>query len=102
MAKKTSSQGSLGDHDHDDSLLHRRRHGIFRRCGENAPAAAAAATATDAAEAKPADAAADSKRFSKEETVYVIADADGTPQKVIVSDWIKNPQKTKPSPTRAI
>ena len=37
----------------------------------------------------------DTKRFSKEETVYVIADADGTPQKVIVSDWIKNPGKAK-------
>lgn len=30
---------------------------------------------------------------SKEETVYVIADAEGTPSKVIVSDWIKNPDK---------
>ena len=37
--------------------------------------------------------ASDSKRFSKEETVYVIAGADGSPQKVIVSDWVKNPQK---------
>lgn len=27
----------------------------------------------------------------KDETVYVIADANGTAQKVIVSDWIKNP-----------
>ena len=61
---------------------------------KNAPAAAAAATET-APKAKTADAAADSKRFSKEETVYVIAGADGTPQKVIVSDWIKNPQKAK-------
>ena len=83
MDKKTSSQGSLGGHDHDDSLLHRRRHGIFRRCGEKRACG------------KTADAAADSKRFSKEETVYVIAGADGTPQKVIVSDWIKNPQKAK-------
>ena len=61
---------------------------------KNAPAAAAAATET-APKAKTADAADDSKRFSKEETVYVIAGADGTPQKVIVSDWIKNPQKAK-------
>ena len=29
----------------------------------------------------------------KDETVYVIADASGTPQKVIVSDWLKNEQK---------
>lgn len=28
----------------------------------------------------------------KDETVYVIADAEGVPQKVIVSDWIQNPQ----------
>ena len=26
----------------------------------------------------------------KDETVYVIADASGNPQKVIVSDWLKN------------
>ncbi len=30
------------------------------------------------------------KGLCKNETVYVIADADGTPSKVIVSDWIKN------------
>ncbi len=29
----------------------------------------------------------------KDETVYVIADASGNPQKVIVSDWLKNEQK---------
>ncbi len=28
---------------------------------------------------------------SRDETVYVIAGADGSPQKIIVSDWIKNP-----------
>ena len=55
-------------------------------------AAQSAAADTKAAETK---AAADSKKFSKEETVYVIAGADGTPQKVIVSDWIKNPDKAK-------
>ena len=26
----------------------------------------------------------------KEETVYVVADPDGTPNEVIVSDWLKN------------
>ena len=31
----------------------------------------------------------------KDETVYVIADANGTPQKVIVSDWLKNSQKDR-------
>ncbi len=35
-------------------------------------------------------AANDSKKYNKEETVYVIADANGNPDKVIVSDWIKN------------
>ena len=29
----------------------------------------------------------------KDETVYVIADANGNPQKVIVSDWLQNEQK---------
>ena len=29
----------------------------------------------------------------KEESVYIIADAEGNPDKVIVSDWIKNPDK---------
>ena len=29
----------------------------------------------------------------KDETVYVIADANGNPQKVIVSEWLKNEQK---------
>lgn len=32
-------------------------------------------------------------KVSKEETVYVIADAEGNPSKVIVSDWVKNPAK---------
>lgn len=32
-------------------------------------------------------------KLTKEETVYVIADAEGNPDKVIVSDWIKNPGK---------
>ncbi len=32
-------------------------------------------------------------KLTKEETVYVIADAEGNPDKVIVSDWIKNPDK---------
>lgn len=31
---------------------------------------------------------------SKDETVYVLAGADGTVQKIIVSDWIKNAMAT--------
>ncbi len=45
------------------------------------------ATGTDA-EAQPEDAQPEQVR--KDETVYVIANADGTPKKIIVSDWIKN------------
>ena len=30
-------------------------------------------------------------QISKEETVYVLANADGSVQKIIVSDWLKNP-----------
>ena len=41
---------------------------------------------------KAASAAAE-ERASKEETVYVIAGADGKQQSVIVSDWLKNPNK---------
>lgn len=32
----------------------------------------------------------DKKQLEKEETVYVIANADGSPEKLIVSDWLKN------------
>lgn len=32
----------------------------------------------------------ENKEISKDETVYVLAGADGTVQKIIVSDWIKN------------
>ena len=34
-----------------------------------------------------------SAKYSKNETVYVIADEHGTPQKVIVSNWIQNTEK---------
>ena len=49
--------------------------------------------ATSAAKAEDSKAEKDDKRFTKEETVYVIADAEGAPKKVIVSDWIQNPGK---------
>ena len=58
---------------------------------QNKPSAAQ--TTDGKSTAENAKGASDSKRFSKEETVYVIAGADGSPQKVIVSDWVKNPQK---------
>lgn len=54
-------------------------------------AAAHAFVGRDNAAAKTA-AAAEADGVSKEETVYVLAGADGSVQKIIVSDWIKNPQ----------
>lgn len=38
-----------------------------------------------------ANSESENKAPSKDETVYVIAGADGSVQKVIVSDWLKNP-----------
>lgn len=37
----------------------------------------------------------DATETLKEETVYVIADAQGTVNKIIVSDWLKNPDSLK-------
>ncbi len=51
--------------------------------------------AKSAAETKSSAPAKTAKRYNKEETVYVIADAKGTPGKVIVSDWISNAGKDK-------
>ncbi len=53
------------------------------------------AAGTKAAQSKNTEqkSAAASKKYNKEETVYVIADANGNPDKVIVSDWIKNTAK---------
>lgn len=51
--------------------------------------AVSANTQTDS-KSNPVSSASDIKKLSKNETVYVIADANGTPSKVIVSDWIKN------------
>lgn len=39
---------------------------------------------------KQQDEAAGNSNISKDETVYVLANADGSVQKIIVSDWIKN------------
>ncbi len=50
-------------------------------------------TAGAAANTAAAAAAEKQSGLQKTETVYVIAKADGTPEKVIVSDWIKNPEK---------
>lgn len=48
--------------------------------------AAETATAADAADR----AASDTATAEKDETVYVIANADGSAKKIIVSDWLKN------------
>jgi len=39
---------------------------------------------------KPSEDVSEKSRAIKDETVYVIANSDGTVQKIIVSDWIKN------------
>ncbi len=59
------------------------------------------AAAPKAEQKQPAAAQEKTERFSKEETVYVIAQADGTPKKVIVSDWIKNPSKAAKVPDKS-
>ncbi|MGI6199162.1 MAG: hypothetical protein ACOYJA_00155 [Christensenellales bacterium] len=68
-------------------------------CGASAIAyAAGARSAAPAAQSTPVQDAQDSQgaqptqtgEMGKEETVYVIAGADGTPKKIIVSDWIRN------------
>lgn len=49
-------------------------------------------TVTTASQEKPAKAAEEGEECSKNETVYVMAGADGTVNKVIVSDWLQNVQ----------
>ena len=44
----------------------------------------------ETASAAPSDTQEEVKEISKDETVYVIAGADGSVKKIIVSDWIKN------------
>ncbi|MBQ2487929.1 MAG: hypothetical protein II517_06250, partial [Ruminococcus sp.] len=58
---------------------------------ESAGASPVAKSSSDAKTSAPETAAKSyNKSYNKEETVYVIADAHGTPGKVIVSDWISN------------
>jgi putative membrane protein len=52
---------------------------------EDAAPAVSVSTASGAESGAAADAV-----NSKDETVYVLADADGSVKKIIVSDWIKN------------
>lgn len=59
-------------------------------CGIIATAAYSAGAESKAA-AKSESSSSDSGKLTKNETVYVIADAKGNPDKIIVSDWIKNP-----------
>lgn len=46
-----------------------------------------------AVRAEAQDSVSSGDTLTKEETVYVIADAEGAAEKVIVSDWLKNPDK---------
>ncbi|MEE1173836.1 MAG: hypothetical protein U0K87_15955 [Ruminococcus sp.] len=58
---------------------------------ESTGASPVAKSSSDAKTSAPETAAkSHNKSYNKEETVYVIADAHGTPGKVIVSDWISN------------
>lgn len=59
-------------------------------CGIIATAAYSAGAESKAA-TKSESSSFDSGKLTKNETVYVIADAKGNPDKIIVSDWIKNP-----------
>lgn len=52
--------------------------------------AGALAYAADEAADSAAPAAADGARNEKDETVYVLAQADGSAEKIIVSDWLRN------------
>ena len=67
-------------------------------CGSSAQGNAADQVSTAEADAL-AEAASSLLRFhgsaeGKEETVYVIADANGNPTRTIVSAWLKNPEET--------
>lgn len=48
----------------------------------------ASATATE--DTKPAASEDESQKIAKDETIYVMANSDGSVNKIIVSDWIKN------------
>lgn len=61
----------------------------------SAGAESTGAAATAETVEKKTDGKSEQTGLSKTETVYVIAKADGTPEKVIVSNWIKNPDKAQ-------
>lgn len=50
---------------------------------------------SDAQKVESNEKAAKKAQYNKKETVYVIADAQGTPEKVLVSNWIQNTGKEK-------
>lgn len=54
------------------------------------PAAAESGIKSDAAALQESLSSGEALDADKDETVYVIADADGTPTKVVVSEWLKN------------
>lgn len=66
----------------------------FAAGAESTGASAASETTAKAGE-KTAPKTSIAEGLKKTETVYVIAKADGTPEKVIVSDWIQNAGKAK-------
>ena len=73
----------------------------FTAGAESAESASTAAQEETTAPAEQGDAKENasggetSSQYNKKETVYVISDAEGNPDKVIVSDWIQNTEKAE-------
>ena len=65
--------------------------GAYAAGGENKNSAGTETVQTAAGNSEHTDKPADADKTEKDETVYVLADADGKVHKIIVSDWIKNP-----------
>ena len=63
--------------------------------GAESAGAVTTAQKSDAPKAESKEKTAQKAQYNKKETVYVIADAQGTPEKVIVSNWIQNTGKEK-------
>ena len=65
--------------------------GAYAASGENKNSAVTETVQTAAGNSGYTDKTENTDKTEKDETVYVLADADGKVHKIIVSDWIKNP-----------
>ncbi len=63
---------------------------VVRASGENTESGSTSASSESSAASAAVTAASGDGSAYKEETVYVLAGADGSAQKIIVSDWLKN------------